>query len=212
MPCGPGGEDQVGHVGGGDRRRAAGGDVGLAVRSPGQERLPPDRPGAGRGRRFGSLSVRAQDDHQVEVGQCLAADDGLVEQGRVIGAEEPLHGQEDPGSRRPQDVRRLGSLVAGVQRHEHRAGADRAQGRDDPLRAVRRPDGDAVAGVDAVGHHRPGGRRHLLGQSVEGPARRRAARSVAIDHGLGVAEAGRGVLDQAGEGPPLEVASGIGHI
>ena len=30
--------------------------------------------------------------------------------------------------------------------------------------------------------------------------------------GLGVAEAGGGILHQAGDGPPLEIPTGIGHI
>ena len=70
----------------------------------------------------------------------------------------PCDGEEEPGPRRPQDVGRLGPLVAGVERDEHRTGADRPEGGDDPLRAVRRPDGDPVAGLDPVGHRRPGWR------------------------------------------------------
>ena len=33
-----------------------------------------------------------------------------------------------------------------------------------------------------------------------------------VDDGLGLAEAGGGVLDQAGERPPLQVPPGIRHI
>ena len=84
VPGGTRREHEVGQVGRGDRRRTAGGDVGLAPRGPRQERLPPDRRGArgrgrGRGRRPDGRPVRAQDDDQVEVGQCLAGVHRLVE-------------------------------------------------------------------------------------------------------------------------------------
>ena len=48
------------------------------------------------------------------------AADRLVQHGRVVRAEEPLDGEEDPGTRRPQDVGGLGSLVAGVEREPGR--------------------------------------------------------------------------------------------
>ena len=35
---------------------------------------------------------------------------------------------------------------------------------------------------------------------------------VDVDDGLGLAEAGGGVLHQAGDGPPLQIPSRIGHI
>ena len=163
-------------------------------------------------RRPGCGLVGAQDHHPLEVGHRLPGRHRLVEQARVVGAEEALHGEEHPGPGLAQDVGGLGPLEPGVQRHEHGAGAHRAQGGDHPLGAVRRPDGHPVATVDPVGHDGPGGRGHLLGQLVEGQPGGGAAGTVHVDQRLGLPEAGGGILDQAGDGPPLEIPSGIGHI
>ena len=141
-------------------------------------------------------------------GSLSPARDRLVEHRRVVGAEEPSDGEEDPGPRLPQDVGRLVSLEPGVEGHQQRAGTDGAQGGDHPLGAVGRPDRHPVAPLDPVGHDGAGGGGHLVGQLVEGQPDGRPAGTVAVDHGLGLAEAGGGVLHQAGDGPPLQIPAG----
>ena len=84
------------------------------------------------------------DDGRGEVGQVLAG-----QHPDVVGAEEPVDGHEQPDRRLAQDVRGLGALVAGVQRHHDRAGPYRAQRGDDPPPAVRGPQRHPVAGFDA---------------------------------------------------------------
>ena len=92
------------------------------------------------------------------------------------------------------------------------AGADCAQCGDDPLDAVRGPHRDPVPGFDPVGDHGACGGGHLVGEPVERPAGDGAGRPVEVDDRLRTPEPGRGVLDQAGERPPLQVPPGIGHI
>ena len=82
-----------------------------------------------------------------EGGEILARDDV-----GVVHAEEIADGAEQAGLALLEHVGGLGGLEARVQRDEHGAGGLQAEGRDDPARAVRRPDPDAVAALDARGH------------------------------------------------------------
>ncbi len=206
------GEHQVREVPGGDRRGAAGGHVGRARPSLLQEDLPRHH-GVALGRRGPRhVVVGAEDHHPLEVGDRLPRGHGLVQQGRIVGTEEALHGEEEPGARLAEDVRGLGPLEAGVEGHQQRPGTDRPQRRHHPLGAVGGPDGHPVPPLDAVGHDGAGGSGHLLGQLVEGESGGGPARTVHVDQRLGLAEAGGGILHQPGDGPPLEIPAGIGHI
>jgi len=69
-----------------------------------------------------------------------------------------------------------------------------------------------LAAVDPVGHDGPGGRGHLVGQLVEGETDGRAVRAVDVDDRLQLTEPGGGILHQPGDGPPLKIPPGIGHI
>ena len=93
----------------------------------------------------------------------------LGEQRRVVGVEEPAHGEERPGAAAGEDVRGLGALEPGVHRHEHAARRRDAERGDDPLERVRRPHRDPVAALDARGERAPGRRRR--------PWRRASAKS-----------------------------------
>ena len=209
---GPRGEDEVGEVAGGDRGGPTGGHVGGAQASLTQEDLPLDDRVALGGRPPRRAVTGAQHDHPLEVGHLGAGSHRLVEQPRVVVAEEPLHGEEHPRPRLGQDVRRLRSLEPGVEGHQEGARPHRPEGGDDPLGAVGRPDRHPVAAVDPVGHDGPGGGRHLVGQLVEGQPGGGPAGPVRVDQCLGAAEARRGILHQSGDGPPLEVPAGIGDV
>ena len=206
------GEDQVGEVAAGDRGGPPGGHIGRARVALLEEHVPGHHGIALGRRRPGHGLVGPQDHHPLEVGHPLPGGYGLVQHAGVVGPEEALDGEEEPGTRLAQDVCGLGPLEAGVQRHQHGAGADRAKGGDHPFSAVRGPDGHPVSPLDPVGHHGAGGGGDLFGQLVEGQPGGGPAGTVRVDQRLGLAESGRGVLHEAGDGPPLEVTPGIGHI
>ncbi len=95
--------------------------------SPARDRPPPSGPS--------DPSIRrAQDHHPLEVRQPLAVGHGLLEELRVVGAEEALDGEEEPGPRRPQDVGGLGPPVAGVEGNEQSTGTHGARARPRPTR------------------------------------------------------------------------------
>ena len=97
--------------------------------------------------------------------------------GRVVDAQEPAHREEGRRARVAEDVSRLAALEARVQRHQHRAGPQRAQRGEHPLGAVGRPDGHAVARPDTGRHEAAGVAVDLGGQLRVGEAhaRRRPA-------------------------------------
>ena len=83
--------------------------------------------------------VAAEHDGVLEVRQVVA-----LEHGDVVVAEEAVDGHEDAGPALGEDVRRLGALVPGVDRHHDAAGRLQPEQGDDPLLDVGRPDRHAV--------------------------------------------------------------------
>src|SRR4030095_16518615 len=127
-------EDEVREVVGRDRE-SGGARVGFRNRSRSREKiLPRDCP----------VGRTPQHDLLCEIRQVLAAE--RMDEAR---AEEVAHRAEDLRSALPEDVARLAALHPRAERHQHAARRLRAERRDDPLREVRSPDGDAVAGADA---------------------------------------------------------------
>src|SRR4029450_3424310 len=86
----------------------------------------------------------AEHDDALEVGQLLVAE-GID----VVRAEEVAHRAEPACAAPAQEVAGLGRLVAGVERHQHAAGRLQPERRDLPFPQVRRPDRDAIAGLEA---------------------------------------------------------------
>ena len=119
--------------------------------------------------------------------------------GRVVGAQEAAHGHQRRGAGVADDVRRLAALEPGVQRDEHRAGAEQPERRQHPLGAVGRPHGHPVPGADAGGQEAAGVAVDLLGQLRVGETQ------VAVDQRLRAAVPQRSVVDQAGHRAPDEV-------
>ena len=137
-------------------------------RAPGRDEVVP----ADRGR----IGLAAQEDRALERGKGHAR---VGEQGGVVGIEEPAHGEERPGAAAVEDVRRLGALEAGVDRHEHAARGSDAERGDDPLRRVGCPHRDPVTRLDARREQGAGGIVHEAAQRCEvDPA-------VAVDDRLG---------------------------
>ncbi len=93
--------------------------------------------------------VAAQDHDRLELGELGLDVDRVAQHLHVVGVEEAADGHEraDPGL--AEDVRGLATLEAGVQGDEHPADRLEAERGDDPLEAVRGPDRDPVAGLDA---------------------------------------------------------------
>ena len=128
-------------------------------------------------------------------------DAGAREQRRVVGVEEPAHREQHAGAAAREDVRRLGAPEPRVDRDEHAARGRHAERGDDPLERVRRPHRDPVAALDARREERARGvvdHRRERGE-VDAPG--------AVDHGLGVAEAVRGVPDHRGDRRPRDLAA-----
>jgi len=86
----------------------------------------------------------------------------------VVDPEEPLGHEHRLRLRVPEDVGHFVGLVAGVHGHDHGPClGDRKIGRD-PLRDVRHPDPDLIAGLDPQ-RHQPGGEAvHLPGEVTVG--------------------------------------------
>ncbi|MDT4849749.1 hypothetical protein FQZ97_838770 [compost metagenome] len=90
-------------------------------------------------------------------------DDGLLEvierlsrqQVRVVTAEELANAEQHARPTASEDIRRLAALQARAQRHQHRPGHQAAEGGQQPVMAVRRPDGDALARFESNGQQRP---------------------------------------------------------
>ncbi len=100
------------------------------------------------------VGVTGQQDRLLEVGQGNA---GFREQGRVVGVEEPAHGEEGARAAAGEDERGLRTLEARVDRDEHAPGRRDTERGDDPLERVRRPHRDPVAALDPGRDERPGG-------------------------------------------------------
>ena len=92
-----------------------------------------------RQRRVG-LETVAQHHHMPQARRALA-----VKQRRVVLTQEVADAEHQPGAAALQDVGRLGTFHAGIQRDQHRAGGVNAAGRQDPFVQVGRPDRHAVA-------------------------------------------------------------------
>lgn len=131
---------------------------------------------------------------------------GAAQGGDVGGAEEGAGDEQQAGAAALEDVRGLRALEAGVEGDEHRARGDGAEGGDDPLEGVGRPDGDPVAGLDPGGE--AGGGRALDALAELGVA----DADPAVDDGFPVAVAVGGVAHEGGDGAPAEVAAGVGGV
>ena len=130
-------EHDVARIVGADRRDPRV-EIGVGHRAAAvDEVVPADRRAVG---------LAGEQDRVLERGQ---VDAGAREQRRVVGVEEPAHGEQRAGAAALEDVRRLGAAEPGVDRHERRAGGRDAERGDDPLERVRRPDRDPVAALDA---------------------------------------------------------------
>ena len=146
----------------------------------------------------GRLTVVAQEQHAGQVAGVMA-----VEHGRVVGAQEAPHRHQGRGAGVADDVRRLSALEPGVQRDEHGAGAQQAEGGQHPLGTVGRPHGGPVPGADAGGHEAAGVAIDLLGQLGVGQPQ------LAVDQRLQLSVSPRRVLDQVGHGAPDAVGPRI---
>ncbi len=87
-----------------------------------------------------------------------------AQHGQVVGPEEVGDGDQQPGPTAEQDVRRLPTLEAGVDGHQHRTRRRQAEQGHHPLGAVGGPHGHPVAGLDAGGHQGGGEGAGLDGQ------------------------------------------------
>ena len=158
---GAGGEDDV-RRGVGAQRVGTGAHRRAGHRLPGGEEVPPGHEVGG--------GVVGEHHHLVQVRQSrqragpLALLGGAAQRGDVGGAEEGAGDEEQLGAGTAQDIGGLDALEAGVDRDEGGAGRHRAEGGDDPLDGVGRPDRDAVAGRDAGGDTGRGGPLHPLPQ------------------------------------------------
>ena len=181
-------EHDVARIVGADRRDAR---VEVARRAP---RVPRATKSSQRDR--GGVGLAREQDRVLERGQL---DAGAREQRRVVGVEEPAHGEERPRAAAREDVRRLRAPEARVDRHEHAARGRDAERGDDPLERVRRPHRDPVAALDARRDAARAPRRRPWPRSVgEGDA------PVAVDDGLGVAPTRRA--------PSRTIAGIVGHV
>ena len=79
----------------------------------------------------------------------------------VVRVEEVGDGEQPARAARPEHVAGLVALEARVERDDDAADRVRSERGDGPLVHVRRPDGDAVAGLDAAGDQRARGRVDL---------------------------------------------------
>ena len=191
----PGGEDEVGHVVGFHRRGAGRGHRGVDAiacfeefAQPDHRRRCPPRP---------SLLVAQQDD-SFERADVLA-----VEEDRVVGAQEAPHREQQGGAGRAHDVPRLAPLEARVERDEHGAGPQRAEGPQHPFGAVRRPERDAVPRLHTGRHEAAGVAVDLGAQPLVGQAH------PDVDQRLGAGVAPAGVVDQPRDRPPGQVGAGV---
>ena len=114
----------------------------------------------------------------------------------VVLPEEALLDQHGLGAAAADDVGGLLGLEPGVDRNEHTARGEQPERRDDPLRGVRRPDGDPVALVDAEFGECACGAPDPVDDLGEGEAQR------TVDDRLRVAEAVRRAQDHLGDGLP----------
>jgi hypothetical protein len=114
----------------------------------------------------------------------------------VVGAEEVLLDEGELGPAAADHLGRLGGLVPGVDRDQHAAGGQQAEGCDDPPGAVGCPQGHPVTCPDPGLPERAGGHEDPAGQFPE----REAGRPV--DDGLVVPEAVSGRPDQLRDGLP----------
>jgi hypothetical protein len=110
-----------------------------------------------------SLGRFAQDDDAFEVGQVFTP-----QRFDVVHAEKIPRGAQDPGAALAQHVAGLRPLEARVERDENGSGGLQADGRDDPLGDVGRPDADPVSGLDARGAERARGSQPRVRQLGEG--------------------------------------------
>ena len=155
-------------MGGNHALGAAGGaggeqDVADIVGGEGSERGVDGRViGSAGGEEGRPVAVKTQD--AAQVGQVFISD-----QCRVIGAEEVMNGTQDRHMGAAQDVAGFAALQPRVERHDGSAGDLRAQGRDDPVAAVWRPDSDAVAVPCAGGDEGGGGGTGMAPERDEGP-------------------------------------------
>ena len=113
----------------------------------------------------------------------LLHDFGITPEVGVVGAEELAHRTQDPGTALAQHGSGLGALEARVQRNQHGPGRLQADGGEDPLVEVRRPDRDAVAACHTAREQRPRSGQHPALELFEREPR------VAVLHGAGPGEA-----------------------
>ena len=123
----------------------------------------------------------------------------------VVVAEEAVDAEEDPSPAPAEDVRGLVTLEPGVERHEHGAGRQQAEGGDDPLLDVGCPDGDPIPRLDARRHGRTGRHLHGLAQLGKGQPH------VAVDETLAGADRRAVGTNQPGNGAELEIGAGHGR-
>ena len=119
------------------------------ARSARRPRRVVDRVAACAGTPSSEWSAAAPSSNPTTVPRCgeLGAQPG--QRRRVVGAEELAHRERDARAAALEDVAHLVGLEARVHRHDRAAGAEDAERGDQPLVAVRRPDRDPLAALDA---------------------------------------------------------------
>ena len=145
---------------------------------PGRDRRPCAAPGdaCSERRRRGRVAERRR-----QLGQHLD----------VVGVAEAAGRDEDRDARLPQGVLELAQAIRRIDVDENRAGLRRRVLRDHPLRAVRAPDPDAIARLDAECQQSAGNPLDLGSKPGVGVAERLVARH----QGVGV---------RMGRGNPIE--------
>ncbi|MNQ55716.1 hypothetical protein D3C85_698160 [compost metagenome] len=137
---GAGREQQIGQIPRPDRQRPLAGSHATDHRAPGKKAGPVQVPGL-------LWLRRAEQRHMLQAGRAQGRQLGLV-----INTQELALEQQHPGLATQQNIRGLGAFHAGVDRHQHGPCAMHAQGGNDPVTAVRRPDRHPLARLDAQRH------------------------------------------------------------
>jgi hypothetical protein len=149
-------EENIGHVVRIDRRRALLGGGRRNLRGACQELRVAE--GAFR-------CVSPQHDDLGEIGKLGV---GATKERHVVDVEETRHGEEHLCPALLEQVCGLDAFVSGVDWDHHAANRVNRQRTDDPLPDVRRPNGDAIAFVDASGDEGSRCFVHSVGQLGEG--------------------------------------------
>ena len=167
------------------------------------DRLHPWGRGRGRGRavaapRASAVALVAQQHNAGQRAGVLT-----LQERRVVEAQETAHRHERGRARGAEDVGRLSPLEPGVHRHQHGAGAQRAESGQHPFGAVGGPDGHAAARFDARGDEAARVGVHRLGELGVREA------VVAVDQDLVGGVAQRVLRHQIRDGAPGQVGPGI---